>query len=165
MGPPVSVITDYLVELDLSSLKEVQRKGLDEDLQLEELKKVVRDMARHKAQGPGGWLVEYYQAYEDLLLPRLLETLHRSKRLGALPPLRPLWAAVIEELREITALRDLLTVPVRRVGETCCSRAEFPLEAESQAKPSGSNPHPDPRSKHACGSRGEPRSLPATGAL
>ncbi|KAJ1161264.1 hypothetical protein NDU88_001751 [Pleurodeles waltl] len=58
--------------------------GLEEDLQLEDFKEVVGAKVQCKAPGLYGLLVEYYQRYSDLLLPRLLDSLQESRQLGSM---------------------------------------------------------------------------------
>lgn len=76
---------EFFEKLKIPSLSREDREELEALLTLEELQRVIADMANQKAPGPVGLPIEIFKRYGDVLLPKLLEVFNRAIVEGRLP--------------------------------------------------------------------------------
>ncbi|KAJ1142660.1 hypothetical protein NDU88_008973 [Pleurodeles waltl] len=83
-GGEARQVPDLLDQVELPYQTRAQSEGLEETIQIEKLKKALRDMTWGHCPGPDGLPVKYFQKYFASLLPALLKTLAAASSSGVL---------------------------------------------------------------------------------
>lgn len=81
-----SLMSTFLANVKLPSVKQDQKSNLDKPLQLQEIEDSIKAMQSGKTPGPDGFPVEFYKKFSSKLSPLLLSMFNNSLEQSKLPP-------------------------------------------------------------------------------
>ncbi|KAJ1082512.1 hypothetical protein NDU88_002677 [Pleurodeles waltl] len=79
-------VTDYLAHIVMSWLTDENRLQLMAPLRPEEIRVTLADMTVAKAPGTNRLMMEFYKAYQDILIPHLVTLFEEMAADGCMPP-------------------------------------------------------------------------------